>query len=495
MYVVVATACVLFGFEWYLITLQTHCVAVDHQPDTQQPMPRLSPFQFFRLSVSFLGVQFGWGLQIAFTSPLFLTLGVSHTLVSLIWLAGPISGFIVQPTVGAISDGWYTRYGRRSPFILAGGFCITLGLGLIGNAQLIAEDGNPNLAIAIAVFGFWILDLSNNTVQGPCRALLVDVAPPEQQGEGSAWFSFMLGTGSLLAYFIGSFPLLKIVPFMQSQYQALFTLSMIVLTVCLVITLTSIKEVPPPNIPGIENPFKMILKKMGQSNMPPAVTRVCVVQFFSWIAWFTFLLFITTWVGEDVFGGDPTAEAGTDLRTKFNDGVQYGSRALSYQALLTMVMSLVLPKIVRFTGYRFVYFVSNMILAGCLVSTYWIKTTKGATSVIAVSGIPWTVTMILPFAIVGQAVETCESGLYMGVMNIFVVLPQMLVSLLLPGVITLFHHKIVSALITGGFFAIIAAFCSLRLIMPRIQVQEVDSTTQPLLGPPTPQVIGYSANT
>eukprot|EP00026_Physarum_polycephalum_P006135 Phypoly_transcript_06176.p1 GENE.Phypoly_transcript_06176~~Phypoly_transcript_06176.p1 ORF type:complete len:534 (+),score=38.24 Phypoly_transcript_06176:118-1719(+) len=481
--------------------MHAHHVEVD--PSDTRYKPKLSPFKFFCLSLAFLGVQFGWALQIAFTSPIFLTLGVKKTEISLIWLAGPISGFIVQPVVGAISDSWYTRFGRRAPFIFAGGLCIILGLGLVSNAPVLGKlitggATQSRLSIFIAIVGFWILDLSNNTVQGPCRALLVDVAPQEQQGLGSAWFSFMLGTGNLLGYFIGSLNLLKVVPFMGTQYQALFTTSMIVLAVCVAVTLISTRErcEPPTTKRKIENPFKTIFK--GITHMPPAVSRVCAVQFFSWISWFTFILFITTWVGEDVFGGDPNAPEGTPTRTKFDDGVQHGARALSYQSAVTMVMSVVLPKIVQWTGYRTVYFTSQIILAAALISTYWIKTTIGAMSIIVVCGIPWTVTMVLPFAIVGQGVAPHESGLYMGVLNIFVVIPQILVSLLIPIVITLFHHKTVSALITGGIASVIAAVVALRLVTPKIQVIEVDPALalktehQPLLHDEAQ--IGYSTN-
>lgn len=468
-----------------------HAHHVEADPNDTRYKPKLSHFKFICLSIAFLGVQFGWALQIAFTTPIFLTLGVHKTQISLIWLAGPISGFIVQPVVGAISDGWYTRFGRRAPFILAGGICIVLGLGLVSNADAIGDAllgpiDKSRLAIPIAIIGFWILDLANNTVQGPCRALLVDVAPQEQQGTGSAYFSLMLGTGNLLGYFVGSLNLIKIVPFMATQIQALFTTSMIVLAVCITITLVSTKEQTNPEyVRRIENPFKTVFH--GIRNMPVAVSRVCAVQFFSWIAWFTFIMFITTWVGEEVFGGDPSYDDGTPLRKKFDDGVAHGARALSYQSAVTMVLSLILPKIWHYTGYRFVFFSSQMILAGCLIGTYWITTPLGALILIIACGVPWTVTMVLPFAIVGEGVAPEEGGLYMGVLNIFVVIPQILVSLFIPIVISIFHHKIVFALITGGIASIIAAIFALRLVTPRLLLLEVNTTAlehKPLLYTP-----------
>jgi len=284
-------------------------------------------------------------------------------------------------------------------------------------------------------------------------------------------FSFMLGLGNLLGYFTGYLNLLKYMPFFGTQYRALFTISMAVLAICLTITLLTIKETPPITNERIGNPFETIY--YGIKHMPPVVSRVCVVQFFSWIAWFTFILFITDWVGEDVFGGNPFAPEGSASRAAYDNGVRHGALALSLNAVVTIIMSVVLSKIVESIGYRPVYFVSQMILAACLIATNWIKNVYAAQVIILVCGIPWAVTMILPFTIVGQGVLPSQGGLYMGALNIFVVLPQIMVSVFVPFIISIFDHKVVSALVAGGISSIIAAFCALRLITPPGQYEEV----------------------
>ncbi|EFA84745.1 Suc1-sucrose proton symporter [Heterostelium album PN500] len=196
------------------------------QEDTPSDIPL---YKLIALTLSFLGVQFGWALQIAFSTPLFLELGVPSFAVSFIWMAGPISGLLVQPIVGVISDRLECRYGRRRPFILFGTFFIVVGLMLISNATSIGElfgdsEASKKMAIIIAIIGFWVLDLSNNTVQSPCRALLVDVASPAQQGLGSSLFSLMLGLGNLIGYFMGSVHLIGVFPFMKTDLRALFIL-------------------------------------------------------------------------------------------------------------------------------------------------------------------------------------------------------------------------------------------------------------------------------
>jgi hypothetical protein len=200
-----------------------------YTPVGAEPATKLSYLKLACLTIGFLGVQFGWAIQIAFTTPIFLELGVPHIWVSFIWLAGPISGLIVQPVVGAVSDGLRSPFGRRRPFIFVGAIFIIVGLVLISNARTVGgwlgDIGNDHArAIVIAIVGFWILDLSNNTVQGPCRALLVDVAPADQQAIGGSFFSFMLGTGSLVGYFTGHLSLIKYFPFMVTDVRALFSI-------------------------------------------------------------------------------------------------------------------------------------------------------------------------------------------------------------------------------------------------------------------------------
>jgi len=456
----------MHGFDAPKRSLYTNVEAEPH---------RLSFCNLITLTVCFLGVQFGWAIQIAYTTPIFLELGVPHSLVSLIWIAGPISGLIVQPVVGAVSDSLRSKYGRRRPFIFFGAMFIVLGLALISNAVDIGRVlGDPadrhDRAIIVAIIGFWILDLSNNTVQGPCRALLVDVAPADQQGLGGAVFSFMLGLGNLLGYLTGYVNLTKYLPFMKTEVRALFTISMCILVTCIGITVSTTKERAFVAKGPIENPFKLILT--GVKNMPPVVSRVCAVQFFVWVGWFTYLVYITDWVGEQIYGGDPHADEGTEARKLFDHGVSQASLALTYNAVVTMVFSACLPKLISLLGIKLVYFIGNMVLCVCLTSTIFIHSNVFASIAIACFGIPWSVTMVLPFTIIGQGVDVSQSGLYMGALNIFVVLPQLVVSVSIGFVITLFHHNIASAFVVGGVSALIGALLVFRLVITN-PVQEI----------------------
>ncbi|KAN0036660.1 hypothetical protein ACTFIV_001967 [Dictyostelium citrinum] len=431
-------------------------------------------FNLICLTICFLGVQFGWALQIAFSTPLFLELGVDQKWVSYIWLAGPISGLIVQPLVGVITDRSECRFGRRKPFILIGSIFISIGLVLISNAESVGSyfgdtEQKKSIAISIAIVGFWILDLSNNAVQAPCRALLVDIAAPSQQSLGSSLFSLMLGTGNLLGYMMGSIDLVRMVPFMKTDTRALFTLSIMILLFCVVMTLGFVTEEQYIRVnedQTVENPLKIMFK--GIIKMPTYLQRLCVVQFFSWIGWFSFVLFITTWVGVNVFGGDPNASEYSDSRVLFQDGVRWGSLALTISSGITIAVSLLIPFLVKFIDMKYIYIGGNLLQCIFFAFFYFVQSKIGSLLLIASTGIPWAVVMILPFSIVGMGVEDNESsGLNIGTLNIFVVVPQMVVSLGISLILDLSKGNVVYSLLTGSVASFFATLFCCRIIIPK----------------------------
>lgn len=144
--------------------------------------PRVPLRQLLRVASVAGGIQFGWALQLSLLTPYVQQLGISHAWSSVIWLCGPLSGLFVQPLVGHLSDRCSSRFGRRRPFILAGTVSIIISVLVIGFSADIGWwlGDSPNAksrprAIGVFVFGFWILDVANNVIQGPCRALLADL--------------------------------------------------------------------------------------------------------------------------------------------------------------------------------------------------------------------------------------------------------------------------------------------------------------------------------
>jgi len=192
-----------------------------------------------------------------------------------------------------------------------------------------------------------------------------------------------------------------------------------------------------------------------------------LVQFTGWLAWFTFLLYITAWVGEQVFQGDAYADASTDAYKNYQAGVRWGALGLCINAGVTSAVSLILPKLAVWPGIKPVYFAGQIILGVCLLSTFWIKDKIGALVVIGALGIPWSCVMVFPFSLVAYTIEDdASSGMYMGVLNIFVVIPQIVISVGIGFIIDQFSGNLSAALATGGIFAFVSAITVWFLIIP-----------------------------
>lgn len=188
---------------------------VETQPpseDFDQPSPLRKIISVASIAA---GLQFGWALQLSLLTPYVQLLGIPHKWSSLIWLCGPVSGMIVQPIVGYHSDRCTSRFGRRRPFIAAGAALVAVAVFLIGYAADIGhkmgdklEQKSPRVrAIGIFAFGFWILDVANNTLQGPCRAFLADLSAGDAKRTrvANGFFSFFMAVGNVLGYAAGLF--------------------------------------------------------------------------------------------------------------------------------------------------------------------------------------------------------------------------------------------------------------------------------------------------
>ncbi|KAJ7468265.1 hypothetical protein B0H11DRAFT_46067 [Mycena galericulata] len=185
------------------------------------------------LTAGLLGVQIFWSVEMSYASPYLVSLGLTPSRVALVLLAGPLSGLIVQPLVGALADASTSRFGRRRPFILGGCVLCVLGMLLLGYTRAAASvftttggEAHKSLTVALAVLSIFVIDFSINAVQAVDRALLVDTLPPAQQAAGNAWAAGMLGVGSVVGFFIGNLPLTTLLPFLRasSELEALSAL-------------------------------------------------------------------------------------------------------------------------------------------------------------------------------------------------------------------------------------------------------------------------------
>lgn len=467
-------------------SLEDVSVKVELNDDNQShTKPNISFIRLALVTLCFAGVQFGWALQISLLTPFLLELGIPKALITIVWLCGPVAGLIVQPTVGAFSDQCTSRWGRRRPFILFGAIFVAVSLLLIPNAldigRLFGDTRTYHpAAIGLTVAGFWMLDIANNMLQGPCRALVADIAPPEKQETGNALFTFWLGLGNILGFITGWMPWSSWITFTGTKMcgtacqdlRISFSISIVVLTATVIVTLIAAKEKPftrtlvqnndEESPASRDRPLLHLFRVLF--HLPKPMIRVCLVQFFNWFAWFTFLIYITVWVALDVFHGSPDENDPT--YHLFENGVRYGSFGLAGFAGCSLLFSPFVPRLSSALGTRVIFFIGQFILATCLGLTFFIRDKYFAVALISVFGIPWSITNTIPFAITANVAQENEKGVYMGILNIFVVIPQLIMSGVGPLISHFSRGSVTATLATGGASALISCIFVIFLIVP-----------------------------
>ncbi|PKK75946.1 MFS general substrate transporter [Rhizophagus irregularis] len=366
-------------------------------------------------------------------TPYLLSLGLLKSLVSLVWLAGPLSGLVMQPIVGLLSDNSTSRYGRRRPFLLVGGFAVVGSFICIGWTQEIANS----LSRWLAVTSFYVLDFAINCVQASCRVLIVDNLPPSLQEEGTAWASRMIGIGNVIGYFLGYANLVEIFPFLgRTQMQVLCSLASILILSSDILTCWAVNEkifTGSTNksrnfFTAIYETFSSIIKSFR--NLPSYVQLLCNVQFFAWIGWFPFLFYSTTWVAEVHARsiGDYSSKSSSSSNDSVGEKTRDGSFSLLLYSIVSLMASFILPMLIKFAGRittnstkllqpQFIPFltlpklwtISHFIFAFSMLSTWFVTNIFQASILISLCGISWTITMWAPYSLLGEFVANEES--------------------------------------------------------------------------------------
>ncbi|PVH98244.1 hypothetical protein DM02DRAFT_51346 [Periconia macrospinosa] len=366
-------------------------------------------------------------------------------MISLVWIAGPLSGLIMQPVVGVISDRSRNRWGRRRPFMVGGTVLVSLFLLLLGWTKEVVQmffkdkDTVRNGTIVLAVFSIYGIDFAINAVQGSCRGLIVDTLPIPKQQLGSSWASRMVAVGSLVGYGAGAIDLGKAFgPLLgDSQFKQLTAVA--ALSLCLTVGITSWavteRVLISDGLEGQDNLGPLyVLKTIIKSAMhlPPGIRAICHVQFWAWIGWFPFLFYSTTWVGEIYLRYDAPAEAKVedDLTGKIG---RIGSMALIAFSIITFIMSVILPFFVRnpedetrrgFTprppqriasfvtdiekykpSLLSMWMISHCIFAASMVMAPFVQSLRSATIIVAACGISWAVSCWAPFTFLGVEIN------------------------------------------------------------------------------------------
>ncbi len=438
--------------------MQNETVDTLPQPRTSRK-PRLTLGQIFNMSFGFLGIQFGFALQNSNVSRIFQTLGAKIDDIPILWIAAPLTGLLVQPIIGYMSDRtWHPKFGRRRPFFFVGAVLSSIALFLMPNS----------IALWMAAVLLWVLDASINISMEPFRAFVGDKLNPSQQTTGFAMQTFFIGVGavvaSLLPYFftnvlgISNTAAEGIIP---DSVKYSFYIGALVFFASVLWTVVSSTELPPEDMAQFEEEKKLNKGLLfaareityGIKTMPKTMLQLAIVQFFTWVAFFSMWIYTSAAVAQNTFGTtDTTSKAFQDA------GDWVGVMFMIYNGV-SAITAFLLPILAMKISRRFTHMLCLIVGGIGLVSLLFIKSQNLLLLPMVGVGLAWASTLTMPYSILAGALPPNKMGFYMGVFNFFIVIPQLIASAALGFVVShLFNHQSVYALVVGGVSMIIAGF-------------------------------------
>ena len=486
--------------------------------------PKLSFWQIWNMSFGFLGIQFGFALQNANVSRIFETLGANVEAIPILWIAAPVTGLIVQPIIGHMSDKTWNRLGRRRPYFLFGAIFASFALLMMPNS--------PSLWVAAGML--WIMDASINVSMEPFRAFVGDMLPNEQRTMGFAMQSFFIGTGAV----VGS-----VLPYVMTNWLNIpntagegiippsvrwsFYIGGAVFLLAILWTIFTSKEYPPEKLAEFEAEENKTLKKQDnvaekevvasnfrnvgaifgllglvvvaitrlmnlekelyilggilllffvlmllasilKSNnknesalveifsdllrMPTTMKQLALVQFFTWVGLFSMWIYTTAGVTSHIYGAtDPTSQL-------YNDGADWVNVLFAVYNGIAALVAFALPVLAKYTSRKATHSI-GLVLGGVgLASMYLINDPNWLILPMIGVGIAWASILSMPYAILTGSLPSNKMGIYMGIFNFFIVIPQILAATILGFMVKdLFGGEAIWALVFGGVSMVVAA--------------------------------------
>jgi maltose/moltooligosaccharide transporter len=396
-----------------------------------QRKPMLSFWQIWNMSFGFLGIQYGFGLQQANLSPIFRILGAEESGLAVLWLAGPITGLLIQPIIGAMSDGTWGRWGRRKPFFVIGA--------LTGSVAVLLMPYSPYLWMAVGLF--WILDASMNTAMEPYRALIGDKLNDKQRTLGFSMQTFMIAGGQIAAGLMPSFLLWLGISAAEKEHQVpdivkySFVIGVVAMLATVLWTAFTTEEYPPENLEkfreeqaakgGFFGKIAHALKEIWVAviDMPSVLKQIWWVKLFTWYG----MPFMWQYLGASI--ARHSFNAPTPQSPGYNEGNAKGGIALTVMNVTTLLMSFLIPSIVRRIGTRLTY-ASFLAIGGTgFISMLFTENLYWFYAGMVLVGIGWSAIITIPFIMTSSTVSPARIGVYMGLLNAFICIPQIMQNL------------------------------------------------------------------
>ncbi len=415
---------------------------------------KMSFWQIWNMCFGFFGIQFGWSLQMGNMSAIYEFLGASPEEIPGLWLAAPMTGLLVQPIIGYLSDRtWHPKLGRRRPFFLIGA--------ILSSALLFVMPNSSSVWMAAGVL--WILDSSINVTMEPFRAFVADNLNEKQRSFGFAMQSMFIGLASFIA---GYLPQVLVNWFGVSREKLNGTIPQNILLsfyiggavffVAVMYTIIKSKEYPPSNHITLDNqPKEGIIKEIIDSikNMPIQMKRLALVNFITWPGLFLMWFYYSTGVASQLFHGDPVTSS--DL---FTMGLEHANTTSAILNLVTFGFSFSLPFWVSKFGKKYTHAMCLFIGAVGLISVYYIQTPNYLYISMGLVGIAWASILSMPYSMLAGFIPEQKMGIYMGIFNFFIVLPEIIASIFFGKIMSNFlHNDRLMAVQIGGFLLLTAS--------------------------------------
>jgi len=436
----------------------------------------LSFFQIWNMSFGFLGIQFGFALQGGFMSRIFQNLGATEEEIPMLWIAAPLTGLVVQPIIGYLSDNtWSSRFGRRRPYFLIGAILASITLFFIPHSP----------ALWFAAGGLWILDASINISMEPFRALVADKLPTSQRSYGFVTQTLIIGFGTWIA---SSLPLVinkmgftNISPpgEVPLSVKMAFSVGAFVFLISILYTVLTTAEDPPENLDEFKKETRKKLKitqivseLIGNIwNMPLAMKKLGLIQFFSWFAFFSMWALATPALTEHVYDApkpdqivlETASESQKiiyqDADKSYNNAADQVGAYMGYYGLSSMFFALILTFYTakRSINRKLLHFGSLAIGGIGFLSMYWIHDSKFLALSFIMIGISWGSILSMPYAMLSSFIESKKMGVYMGIFNMFIVFPQILAAKFLSPLYKYIGPEAIYAMVLAGICLLIAA--------------------------------------
>ena len=440
---------------------------------------KLSFWGIWNMSFGFLGIQFGFALQGGFMSRIFQTLGAAKDDIPMLWIAAPLTGLLVQPIIGYMSDRtWSVKWGRRRPYFLIGAVLSSLALFFVPHS--------PTLWIAAGFL--WILDASINISMEPFRALVADKLPESQRSYGFVVQTLIIGIGTWIA---------SNLPWMVSELgisnsaasgvipmsvKVAFAIGAFVFLVSVLYTVFTTTEYPPEDMEEFEkekakknNFIPDILNNIG--SMPLTMKKLGVIQFFSWFAFFTMWSLANPALTEHVFQTPAPVEAAYNMaiatqaeafnlaNTAFQESSNAVGSAMGVYGLSSMAFALILTFYTsrRRINRKLIHMFSLMLGGlGFILMNY--TSPENLKYCFVLIGFSWGSILSMPYAMLSSSVDPKKMGVIMGIFNMFIVIPQIIAALGgINYVSGLLGDESINAMTVAGISLIIAGLCNLLI--------------------------------